>query len=133
MKRLCLFVILFVGLCACNKNSYLAQGDCYKVYKIKQNNEFYEIYAKQGQQRFKIVSQKDNTYTDGIKIKRGRCYKFVLQSHYELFKKHFGVEMMPTHYIGAMGVSEKTTIKIDGGKIHTLHYAKNLKGLYLVE
>lgn len=133
MKIFCLFVILLVSLCACSRNSYLSQGACYKVYKIKQNNEFYEIYAKQGRQHYKIVSQKDSTNTDGSKIKRGGCYEFVLQSHYEFFKKHFGVEMRPTHYIGAIAVSENTIIKIDGGKIQTLYYAKNLKGLYLVE
>lgn len=133
MKRFFLLATLLTILTSCSQSSYQFQNNCYRVYKIKPNNEFYEIYAKRGNEHFKIVSQDDSTITQGTKIKCGGCYKFKLKSNSELINEAFGVKMMPNLHVTEIQVSENTVINIDGGKIYELYYVDNLKGLYLVE
>lgn len=133
MRKYLLLIALSAILFSCSRNNYLFQSElCYKVYKIKLNNEYYEIYAQRGDKYFKIVSKKENTF-GGEKIRKGRCYQFELTSREELAPTIDGVKILPMNYLDIEYMHDNTTIKIDGGEIQTLYYAKNLKGLYFVE
>lgn len=133
MKKYLLIIVLSAILFSCSRNNYPSQNElCYNVYKIQLNNEYYEIYARRGGQHFKIISKKED-FTAGEKIRKGKCYQFELTSREELAPTIDGVKILPVNYLDIRYMHGNTAIKIDGGKIHTLHYAKNLKGLYLVE
>lgn len=113
MKKFLCFIIITCSLLSCNRYTSQSRKSCYKVYKIKTQNEHFEIYAKQGDRHYKIISAIEESNV-GIKIKRGGCYNFRLKSNYETFKEAFGLEMTPNH------------------RIETTYYTDNLKGLYFI-
>lgn len=133
MKK-CLYVlVLFAVFFSCNRHVYFSDEPCYRVYKIRLNNEYYEIYAERNGQHYKIVSKKEEPET-GIRIRRGGCYLFELTSMRESPPTINGVNLIPVNYLDVQYVHPNNSpIKIDGGKITDLYYAKNLRGLYLVE
>lgn len=67
MKNNLLIFVFSAILFSCSRNNYPSQNElCYKVYKIQLNNEYYEIYARRGDQHFKIISKKEE-FTAGEK------------------------------------------------------------------
>lgn len=108
---------------------------CYNIKKIKSRNNIYIIYAQRNDTLFKILSSKEKNPIDSgyKKICKGGCYPLDLESLFP--SKLFGVKLMPPGSTGRSGINfDGTLVEIEPKKgIWDLFYAKNLKGLYIIE
>ena len=105
----------------------------YIIYKIDSINSFYLIYAKNGEELYKIVSKKTNLYN---------CDKIKLNSNYQLKLRAMGVlkpavgdeKTRPMNYLDFADPCRKfddsTKICIER-YMKDLYFADNVKGLCL--
>lgn len=100
----------------------------YKVIKIKPKGCVYQIYAKKNGEVFQIITFKDSTSTQGVRIKKGKYYAFKLKSEYELTPVINGVKLYPINSYEIHRDFNGTLIKIDNGSAD-LYYPENVKGL----
>jgi hypothetical protein len=97
----------------------------YKIYKIDSINSWYVIYARNGEYRYKIISQKCPP-SQGVRIRKNKSYNLRLIS-----TRHY--PNAPTNYldISCFMLDEQTSMCLEPRKeIYDVHYTKDLKGLY---
>jgi len=139
MKKISLF--LFVAFFGCipversnEQLSHIRENDLYTVYKIDSINSFYLVYAKMGEELFKIVSKKEVQELPTQKVQINRKYPFVVHSHYynSATRK---MEILPENalLVSCFYYDDSTSICLERDSINDLHYAENLKGLYLLK
>lgn len=133
MKRIILAIVVVISICSFSKaisdTPSFVDNNCYTVYKIKTKGDYYQIYARQGEEHFKIISRKEKSKR-GVKIRKGQCYNFKLRSHFEGAN---GKNILPMNYLDVEYMYGDTPIKIDGGKIRNLYYDNNINGRYYIE
>lgn len=79
MKKLTFILFVIIASTACSTNKSINSSFLYQVEKIDSIHNFYIIYARQKEQRFKIVSE--NKFSHSCKkIKKGKYYPFKLTS-----------------------------------------------------
>ena len=98
----------------------------YTVYKIDSINNYYIIYAKNGDRLFKIISPKSIKKHDMIMI--GKAYKFNLHSLLSV-NGHSIIPENQKNEMSGWRVDDSTTINFEGDSIRDLFYASNVKGL----
>lgn len=135
MRTLLLLLItsMLIGCSVMNNNSLCREdksnrATLFKIKSIKDEKEFYIIYAKRNDSLFKIVSKLEGR-TNGEKIKVGRHYNLKLEKFFPL-DSIFGIAIAPNAGIRGFGYGEKS-VYIERKSHNSLYRAKNLKGLYL--
>ena len=101
----------------------------FKVYKIDSINNYYLIYVNKKDSLFKIFSDKESVKKcDQIRI--NVSYDFKLRVFLGNFKiGNTYLKDIPDLNVGGFGVGDSTVIMIEGGLVHHLYYAENIKGL----
>ena len=132
MKNIILLCALFL-LISCNNlniNQY-ASMDSYKVVKIEEYSKYFIIKVERNDSLFKIVSAKDCMLgnNQGNQIRINKLYKLNLKPRNERNDNIFLVNYLDVQCYGY----EDTTICYEEDCIPELYYAKNLKGLHLID
>ena len=102
----------------------------YKVYKIDSINNYYLIYLNDKQYNYKVVSEKADNINCREKIKVNRKYRLELVS---ITRSMLGDHFLSYHHLGGITLGN-TQIRIEReNSIIDLYYAKNIKGLCIVD
>lgn len=105
----------------------------YEVYKIDSVNSFYLVYARKNDSLYKIVSKKEYV-ENGDRIQKGNVYGFQLHARSEN-RTIAGAKLLPQNslLVTCFSYDDSTKICLERDSINDLHYADNLRGLYLIK
>jgi len=107
----------------------------YKVYKIELVNSYYVIYCERGNQKYKIVSKKNNDKSKNRKSKKisvGQLYDFVLNPYHPDAKDNNPLTNSSTapYVIRCYMFTDTKICEEEGIKLYT---TRNLIDLYYVK
>ena len=138
MKKL-IFYFLFFCLIILNCNTkkiIYKEIEEYQIVKIDIINDWYIIYAVRNDNKYKIVSSKNNSLTFCNKISEGNSYILKLASRSENAPTINGVKLTPINpcSVQCYSFDSKTDICIEPENgIYDLYFCENLKGLCIIE
>lgn len=134
------FIYLFISLLliSCNSQQKVLENKSqkkmeeYYVYQIDTIDDYYLLYAKKGDEIFKIVSKKEKSKKCNL-IKLDNRYFFDLYAQSSIKLVIDGKEIAPpVTIVDVMCYNFENGTKICTDRkngIHDLYYARNLKGL----
>jgi hypothetical protein len=134
MKNVIIFItttiLLFIVSCKPIVQNY--KHEDYFVYKIDSLNNYYIIYLQKNDSLYKIISEKE-IVKKGQKIKTNQKYNFVLHSIWNKTTRvgESDVSLKHNNYVRCLTLNDSTKICLENS-IYDLHYADNVKGLYIV-
>ena len=111
----------------------LHNSTLYEVYKIDSINNYYLIYLKEGNNRYKVIS-KMTFRIQSEKIRLNKKYKFTLESIFNVDLYINGVNVNPAlaPNVECISIDNRTNICIERkDSIYDLFRAINLDGLYI--
>lgn len=137
MRKHLFIVLTLILLFSCNNKVKSLQSvvndnheKSYKVYKIDSINNYYLIYLNDKQYNYKVVSEKADNINCREKIKVNRKYRLELVS---ITRSMLGDHFLSYHHLGGITLGN-TLIRIEReNSIIDLYYAKNIKGLCIVD
>lgn len=140
MRKLLLFVILFVYGCSSSKIESVKklENSNYLITKIKTINSWVIIYAEKLNSQYKIVVRKDTVSYSSCneKIVVGNYYDLELISRRDNVPIINGIKLQPMNYldIKCFSYDENTEICIEPENgIYDLYYTENIKGLCYIK